>query len=212
MNSTTNSKRLSRRDFQKLETLNEVRRVARIIFLEKDYNEVSMDEIALAAGVSRNTVYMHFASKAKLLMSVVQEELEAHVEGYQKLADLPRLNHKAVQNWLGDFRRVYDTRRQFWAMWMSTPNLNEVRADFLAAHRELAIMILSKRYPAFRFEALPKAAAQRQKATAYLLLFQIECVTIYFSTVSSSPDIIIGNDILAGRIVEFCSAGADEQG
>ena len=56
---------------QARETRRRIRAAADVLFLERGYTEVSMDDIAAAAGVSRQTVFTTFGSKAKLLKEVV---------------------------------------------------------------------------------------------------------------------------------------------
>lgn len=46
-------------------------------FLEKGYGRTSMDEIAAAAAVSKQTVYKHFASKERLFTDIVVDSISA---------------------------------------------------------------------------------------------------------------------------------------
>ena len=47
---------------------------ARIIFLRDGFDRASMDEITLAAGVSKGTIYSYFDSKVALFESLIREE------------------------------------------------------------------------------------------------------------------------------------------
>ncbi len=47
---------------------------ARIIFLRDGFERASMDEITLAAGVSKGTIYAYFDSKVALFESLIREE------------------------------------------------------------------------------------------------------------------------------------------
>ncbi len=49
---------------------------ARGLFLDKGFDAVSMDEVLLAAGVSRVTLYSNFPNKAALLEAVIRRESE----------------------------------------------------------------------------------------------------------------------------------------
>ena len=67
------------------------------IFLEQGFVGASMDQVAAAAGVSKVTVYHHFADKQRLFVAVIEaaiSEAEAGsrelVEGLATSADLPR--------------------------------------------------------------------------------------------------------------------------
>ncbi len=48
-----------------------IRESAATLFLEKGYQGTTMDEIAAAAGVSKQTIYTHFASKEELFADLV---------------------------------------------------------------------------------------------------------------------------------------------
>jgi len=54
---------------------------ATALFIERGYGAVSMDVVARAAGVSKATLYAHFASKDQLFATIVGERgVVAHVE------------------------------------------------------------------------------------------------------------------------------------
>jgi len=48
-----------------------IREAAAKLFLEKGYQGTSMDDVAAAAGVSKQTIYTHFASKEELFSDLV---------------------------------------------------------------------------------------------------------------------------------------------
>ena len=52
----------------------QIRAAASRLFLEQGYGAVSMDAIAREAGVSKATIYAHFADKAELFADLVKEE------------------------------------------------------------------------------------------------------------------------------------------
>jgi TetR/AcrR family transcriptional repressor of mexJK operon len=54
---------------------------AKKVFLRRGFEGASMDEVALAAGVSKMTVYRHFASKEALFAGLVGGLCEAMVDG-----------------------------------------------------------------------------------------------------------------------------------
>ncbi len=195
---------LNKRQAQKLETFNELSAVARRVFFQKNYDDVSIGEIAAAAGVSRATVYLHFANKSEMLRNVLHNELQEQILVYRQLAKLPRLTRPAVRAWLIDYRKAFDARRGFWELWQSSASLEAGRAELVAEHREAAIAVLGERYPAFRYRHLSPALAERRRATAHLLLFQMEGVVNYFSTNARTPSVEVGIDLLTDRIIAFC--------
>nr|WP_245639350.1 TetR/AcrR family transcriptional regulator [Rubellimicrobium mesophilum] len=49
---------------------------ARQVFMEQGYDAASMDDIRRAAGVSKGTLYVYFANKEELFISLIAEERE----------------------------------------------------------------------------------------------------------------------------------------
>ncbi len=64
-----------------------IREAAAALFLEKGYQGTSMDEVAAAAGVSKQTIYTHFANKEVLFADLVlgnAERVEAFMSSMSK--------------------------------------------------------------------------------------------------------------------------------
>jgi AcrR family transcriptional regulator len=54
-------------------TRGRIKNAARTLFYERHYDSTTMDEIALAAGLRRSTVYLHYKDKAEILVDVIAE-------------------------------------------------------------------------------------------------------------------------------------------
>jgi AcrR family transcriptional regulator len=80
--------RSSLRAEQAGETRRRIRDAADALFLERGYTDVSMDHIAKAAGVARQTVFSAYGSKAKVLKEVIDVRL-AGDDAPLALADRP---------------------------------------------------------------------------------------------------------------------------
>lgn len=57
------------------------------LFVEKGYSATKIDDIARAAGVTKGTPYLYFASKEDILKAVVREKL------LERVADMENLSH-----------------------------------------------------------------------------------------------------------------------
>lgn len=87
-----------------LVTIDNILRVARTLFINKQYADVSLKEIALEAGVTKGALYHHFASKEELYMSMIFSSLEVlrtlTVESKKTTQGLPckeRLQHSLAK-------------------------------------------------------------------------------------------------------------------
>jgi AcrR family transcriptional regulator len=54
-------------------TRSRIKNAAKSLFHERHYDSTTMDEIALAAGLRRSTLYLHYRDKAEILADVIAE-------------------------------------------------------------------------------------------------------------------------------------------
>jgi AcrR family transcriptional regulator len=73
--SRLSARRPTQRDRQKQATRETLRSAALRLFVERGFRETTADEIAAAAGVSRRTFFLHFASKDEVLLGHISDEL-----------------------------------------------------------------------------------------------------------------------------------------
>lgn len=78
----------SRRRLGRLQSAGVIRDAATALFLKKGYLGTSMDEIAAAARVSKQTVYTHFADKERLFTELVLGNTEVVEQMAQTITDL----------------------------------------------------------------------------------------------------------------------------
>lgn len=72
-------------------TKKKIYETARMLFSENNYNDVGVDDIVRAAGVSKGLFYVYFESKNSLLASIIDEYVGAVDPDYQKHLDfLPK--------------------------------------------------------------------------------------------------------------------------
>src|SRR6266568_940065 len=72
----------------RLQSAGVIRDAATALFLKNGYLGTSMDEIAAAAGVSKQTVYTHFADKERLFTELVLGNTEVVEEFGQTITHL----------------------------------------------------------------------------------------------------------------------------
>ncbi|MFS8110089.1 TetR family transcriptional regulator [Rhizobium jaguaris] len=69
------------------ETRREVLRAAEALFLDKGYENVTLDEIAAAAGVTRGAVHWHFKNKHGLLFAIRDKAQQPFKELAERIAE-----------------------------------------------------------------------------------------------------------------------------
>ena len=97
--------------------------VARAAFIEGGFADVSMQEIATAAGLTKAAIYYHFTDKEALFESVLVEEIERMGAGIAaRLApgpplrgQLERVAQFALETGRGDFGRLIDDVHRYCA-------------------------------------------------------------------------------------------------
>lgn len=55
--------------------------------LAKGYHEVSMDEIAARAGISKGALYLHFAGKEALVVALLEQEIATYLSMIEEVAN-----------------------------------------------------------------------------------------------------------------------------
>jgi len=195
------------REIQKQLTLEMIRQSAREVFYSRPFDEVTIDDIAASAGVSRATVYLHFANKNEILLAVLVENLKDQLTIYQALADLQDRSLESLRAWLQSFRDQLDKHRPVQYLlpiaFMLIPEVAKIITD----HREQAIAILGEQIAGFSLAKLTKVEKQTKRVRIYLFIFQLEQVAGNFSVAPGSPEIELGLDALAQQLLDLCTAG-----
>lgn len=77
--------RSSLKEKQREEREKLILQTAEEVMAEKGYHDTSMDEIALRVGISKGTLYLHFASKEALVMALIERSMPQFLEGIQQI-------------------------------------------------------------------------------------------------------------------------------
>ncbi|WP_345429441.1 TetR/AcrR family transcriptional regulator [Actinoallomurus vinaceus] len=92
--------RLSLREEQKRLTRRRILDGAVAVFETTSFAEATMEDIARAAGVTRVTVYAHFAGKTEIVQALVAHMYKVADEAYTDLATQPVWTRQAIRTWL----------------------------------------------------------------------------------------------------------------
>lgn len=125
--------RSSLKEKQRQEREDLILQVAEEVINEKGYHDTSMDEVALRVGISKGTLYLHFASKEDLLLTLILRYAEEFLQEMGQVFALtlgPRAKLEAILRticgssrrfqWLIDIRqnpemqRIFSERHDHW--------------------------------------------------------------------------------------------------
>jgi AcrR family transcriptional regulator len=118
------------------ETRLQIIEAARSLLSLAGYHDVSLDEIAREAGVSRQTIYVQFGAKRGVLQAVaeyVERESYGHdmVEGAREVSDPIATIRNGINDQLAFFQRNSDLLRTFYAQAAHDRDFRDVWQDRL---------------------------------------------------------------------------------
>lgn len=111
------------------------------VFASRGYQQAGVDEIAAAAGYSKGALYWHFSGKEELLMTLVEERIDARMrEMVALLGSAPPERDMSVEA-SREFARRLDSQRdavllerEYWSLAIRDPDL---RARYAERQNEL---------------------------------------------------------------------------
>ena len=132
-------------------TRSRIKNAAKSLFYERHYDATTMDEIALAAGLRRSTLYLHYRDKAEILADVIAEYAP---KAKAQLAALPgpRPSLEAVAAWVRKVARFVHKESVPLSIILELRRRNEGVNALEGLTREL-LEGLGENNPAFRVAA-----------------------------------------------------------
>jgi AcrR family transcriptional regulator len=118
------------------------------VFARRGYREAGVDEIAAEAGYSKGALYWHFSGKEELLLTLLEERIDAPMrERFALLASAPPRRDMSVEATRAFARQLAAEReamlleREYWSLAIRDPELRaryaerqtELRRDLAAA-------------------------------------------------------------------------------
>lgn len=140
--------RPSLREEQRRLTRRRIAEAARDSFYRDGVADTSVEHIARAAGVSRATLYLHFANKDAILIDLLRSNMRGVRLIFAELCDLDAPTVPAVRKWLGDYVRAIAEHRQALRLFSIGLANDEASRTLIDDHRDAIIGTLATRYPA----------------------------------------------------------------
>src|SRR5438105_5933380 len=111
------------------------------VFARRGFREAGVDEIAAEAGYSKGALYWHFSGKEELLMTLIEERIDAPMrDRVALLASAPPERDMSVEatrafaQQLGEQREAMLLEREYWTLAIRDP---ELRARYAERQTEL---------------------------------------------------------------------------
>jgi AcrR family transcriptional regulator len=177
-----------RREANKREKLERIRRAARAVFLSKGFDAATLRQIALAADVAFGTLFLYARDKQDLLLLLFEEELPSVTE---------RAFRKAKPD-LSFIEQVLAFFAEFYAFFSATPQLSRdmmreiTFSGGIVGKRIWAGVQESERYLArlvARAQADGHVSSSIAPDVAAHLIFSLYRVEIRFCLAESEPDV-----------------------
>ena len=173
------------------------------VFERMSYSSASIDDIAQAAGVSRQTFYRHFDGKVSVGLAFYQERRAQLTAVWRDIGGEDASDIAMVRRWLARMFAYHRTARAsiriFIEMGIVEPAFFE---QAKALVRDL-IGLLAERVPAFAGSGRTGREDQRYQVEAWLLIFQIvdQCSNAAMDFLTLDLDCLI--DVLAADFTNF---------
>lgn len=151
-------------------TRNRIKNAARTFFYEHHYEATTMDEIALAAGLRRSTLYLHYKDKAEILAEVIAD-YTPKARANLALLPGPKPSLEQVQRWIRQVTKFVAKERVPLSIILE---LRRAKTHAAALERLTSELLagLGERNPRFR-EAARLDADPMLRARGLLLLQQL---------------------------------------
>lgn len=193
---------ISRRAEQREGTQKRLLTAARGAFRSRGVEQVSMEDIAALAKVSRATIYLHFPGKPVLLKALLQEDWEQQVRLFDRLANVQASNAEQLDRWVlrvaEGMRRVRESFAIHWAAIGQNPEL-------ILGHHEHRTRLARRLMDWAGVDSVP---AQALAIEAELIVAELEHFATAAAVAWSEEELAVALPIIVSRIRNFALVGA----
>jgi len=152
-------------------TRTRIRDAARDLFYEHHYDTTTMDQIALAAGLRRSTVYLHYKHKAEILADIIADYAP---RARNLLATLPgpKPTCPQIERWIADVTKFVARERVPLSIILELRRKGNANAQALERLTSELLAGLGTNNPRFR-KASREKAEPMLRARALMLLQEL---------------------------------------
>jgi AcrR family transcriptional regulator len=111
----------SRREREKAQRRDDILRAARTVFFTRGFNAATVDDVAIAAEVSKGTVYLYFDTKETILAHLILEGLDALICDLETAfdADRPLDAHTRLHGLATAYLQFFQRNPEYYRMIMT---------------------------------------------------------------------------------------------
>lgn len=126
---------LKERQRQEREAL--ILRVATDLFAERGYHEMSLDDIAARVGISKGTIYLHFARKEDLVIALLEQGIGAFLKSFDETLSSSASPTEKLRAIIAQFHfSMADQRHQVIGALLQNPEIHSRMAEFRQGMRQ----------------------------------------------------------------------------
>ena len=168
-------------------------------FTERGYVAVSVEEIAAAAGMSRMTLYRHFAGKAEIAVALFRANSLKHLPMIAAVGQRAYCDPATVREWIGE---IFAVDREQRAILQAFIQANVTEPGFAQeghAFIDRVIAALGATIPAFAL----CGSSSRRRVEAWLLLYELLDQSNHAARNSGVAADPLTIEVLADRFIAF---------
>jgi AcrR family transcriptional regulator len=180
-------------------------KAATTCFSNDGFAQVSVEDIASTAGVSRMTLYRHFGGKSEIASELLRQGFTRHQPNLLRIRDVDWRDHAAVHHWISE---LFETDQENRLLLRAFVQASSVDQDFTRlAHNHIAALIkaFGESIPAFDLRA-DHPNDRRRWLEAWLLVYEILDQSNHAALESGIASDPLTLDIITDRFLAFVSA------
>ncbi|MGE0741782.1 MAG: TetR/AcrR family transcriptional regulator [Hyphomonadaceae bacterium] len=164
---------LSLREEQRAVTRARILKAARRAFAEDSYVAASVEDIAVRAGVSRATFYLHYQSKEAVLRALLEEDVARQFALFDLFPSDGKRSRASIEAWIRRYLDGFRRRRDSVRLFNLVMALDPTYVAYFDQKRDEFAAVLAGSVAAFRAPSAKRARAAH-RAQAHLLFYQVE--------------------------------------
>lgn len=170
--------------------------------VEKGVNALTMDDVALRAGVAKGTLYLYFTSKAELLSALQERELAGLMEWSNEALSVPAANREQLLAWHDELVKMIVEQH------LANPGLHRILFHEIPSNEHALMAALHERLQDYLHRAMASGLLA-PTAPDLLAAFLMEGFHGLLMTLDSSPSATKAQAIQTARLLGRRVLGTD---